>query len=114
MLQPKGSFIGVQKLLAQGIAIGWRSVVSNARIVERLELLADELASGKITLRIFAEQVPGQTTALDRLAYSQIKEAQLAAVELEQMADLQGKGIAVDPLKAVKWLRRWLANVPQQ
>jgi hypothetical protein len=88
--------------------------VSNARIVERLEALAGQLERGEITLRDFAERVPGHTTALDQLAYRQIKEAQLAAVELQQMADLSEAGKAVDALAAAQCLRRWLNSVPRQ
>lgn len=86
--------------------------MSNARIVERLEALAGQLDRNEITLREFASEVPGHTTALDNLEYRQIKEAQLAAVELGQMADLLDDGMDIDRLQAVQWLRQWIAEIP--
>ena len=86
--------------------------MANVHIVERLNILADQLEKGEITLRQFAEQVPGHTTALEKLSYSQIKEAQLATVELSRAADLYDQGTAVNSIEAVEWLRSWLTNIP--
>ncbi len=88
------------------------AVMSNARIIERLNRLADALESGEITIREFAEQLPGHTSAVDNLDYCHIKESQRAALELEQMADYWDEGMNVDPLAGVVWLRQWLTKVP--
>jgi len=87
--------------------------VSNAHIVERLEALAGQLERGEITLADFALQIQGHICALDTLEYSQIKEAQRAAIEIEHAAEMSAAEMQVDISAVTEWLRRWLERVPK-
>jgi hypothetical protein len=85
--------------------------VSNARIVERLEVLAEQLELGEITVSSFTDQLLGHTEALDRMSYGQLKEAQLVRAQLWQAID-QGNEQLVDIHAVGDWLRQWLRKVP--
>ena len=89
--------------------------MSNSRVVERMHVLADELESGEITLRQFADQLPGHLSALEAMSYAKIKEGQISAYRIRIVADYKDEGCDVRPQvqQILRWMRDWLQSVPK-
>ena len=83
--------------------------MSNARIADRLAMLADRVELGQITVREFIDQLLGHTNAMDGLAYSQHKEAQEVREQLRRAIE-QGDEQRVNVNAVGDWLRDWLSR----
>ncbi len=83
--------------------------MSNARIADRLAMLADRVELGQVTVRDFIDQLLGHTNAMDGLAYSQHKEAQEVREQLRRLVE-QGDEHLVNVHAVGDWLRDWLSR----
>ncbi|OAI45863.1 hypothetical protein AYO44_02375 [Planctomycetaceae bacterium SCGC AG-212-F19] len=89
--------------------------IANANIVRRIEELFEQFQASAISLREFAEQFPGQASALENLRYGLIKEAQTVSFQLRRAAEQAevNSAVGVDIVALRAWLVQWLAAVPR-
>jgi len=89
--------------------------MSNANLTRRIESLLRALESGEISLKVFAREFEAHFDALEKMEYSSIKAAQMAAVgfDIDGQYDADGFGDH-DQFVAdtVVWVRRWLKSTP--
>jgi len=85
--------------------------VSNSNIVARLTALANGFESGTISVSVLARELSGHASALDRMEYRRIKEAQMVQAQLEVAVEAGREG-DVDRPSLLAWLREWIRNVP--
>jgi hypothetical protein len=85
--------------------------MSNARILERLGALADQVELGEVSVAGFRDELLGHTEALERVPFAHLKEAQYVWAELTRALD-RGQEPFVDVHALGDWLRRWVAQVP--
>lgn len=85
--------------------------MSNARIANRLNAMADGVELGTASIQEFADELLGHTEALEGMAYSQLKEAQSVRAQL-LLAVEQGEAQLVDVHALGDWLRGWVARIP--
>jgi transposase-like protein len=85
--------------------------VSNSNIVARLKALADGLECGDVSVSELARQLNGHASALDRMEYRRIKEAQMVGAQL-QMAVEERREHDVDRNALLTWLHKWIESVP--
>lgn len=85
--------------------------MSNARIVEQLNVVAENLESGQLSVTDFRDQILGQTAAVERIPYSMVKEAQHIWGQLTNAID-EGKAQLVDVKALGDWVRGWALRVP--
>ncbi len=85
--------------------------MSNARIVETLNAIADQLNSGEISVSAFTDQLMGHTNAIDNIPYALTIEARQVWAQLDN-AIRQGNESRVAGQPLVNWLRDWTSRVP--
>lgn len=85
--------------------------MSNARIADRLGMLADQVELGQVSVRDFTDQLLGHAGAMEGLTYGQHKEAKQVWAQLRRAID-QGEEHLVNANALGDWLRIWLARVP--
>jgi len=85
--------------------------MSNSRIAARLEALVADLESERIDISSFTREFLGHIEAMDRVSYSDLKQAQVAHAQLE-IAIENGQAELVDVTVLVAWLRSLLSKIP--
>ena len=86
---------------------GGRVPLSNTRILERLNALADGVELGQVSIAGFCDELLGHTEALERMPYALVEEAQFVRAQLTKAIDLGQEG-SVDVHALGDWLRRWV------
>ena len=84
---------------------------ANARIVARLNALADAVELGTASAAEVRDTLLGHTEAVERVPYSLVKEAQLVWGQLTR-AIVAGRESDIDVHSLGDWLRRWASKVP--
>lgn len=85
--------------------------MSNASIIHRLTILADDYEQGRATLGNIASEIVGQAEALEGMEYRKIKEVQLVQAQIVHAIE-SGREQEVDEQSILLWLRDWIAEVP--
>lgn len=83
----------------------------NARIIQRLNGLADAIELGSASVTEIRDTLLGHTESVEGAPYAMIKEAQQVWAQLSQ-AIAANDGENVDLHALGNWLRAWAARVP--
>jgi hypothetical protein len=79
--------------------------------MDRLSALANEVELGETSVSEFANQLLGQTEALEGIPYAMLKEAQMVQAQIAAAID-GGQEQLVNVHTVGDWLREWVARVP--
>lgn len=85
--------------------------MSNSRIIDRLNGLADAIELGSIGINDIRDTLLGHTEAVEGVPYQMVKEAQFVWAQLSHAIEA-GEEQSVDVHVLGNWLREWAARVP--
>jgi hypothetical protein len=85
--------------------------LSNARIIDRLNGLADAIELGSLSVTELRDSLRGHINAIDGIPYDMVKEADYVWAQLSKAIDA-GDEQNVDIHVLGDWLRNWTSRVP--